>query len=102
MDVILLAFVAVMCFGTGGKILNSEERNKVFNKRPIEVVDVKKYNKACAFLVIGFGVAAEITLFIGALFRGWVSGVTTVLLIAEAVLVVVIYGKIEKKMLKRR
>lgn len=102
MDVILLAFVAVMCFGTGGKILNSEERNKVFNKRPIEVVDVKKYNKACAFLVIGFGVAAEITLFVGALFRGWVSGVTTVLLIVEAVLVVVIYGKIEKKMLKRR
>ncbi len=102
MDVILLAFVAVMCFGTGGKILNSEERNKVFNKRPIEVVDVKQYNKACGILVIGFGVVAEITLFTGVLFRGWVSGVSTLLLIAEAVLVVVIYGKIEKKMLKKR
>lgn len=102
MDVILLAFVAVMCFSTGAKILSSEERNKVFNKRPIEVVDVKKYNKYCGMLVIGFGVAAEITLFVGAVFRGWVSGVSTLLLIVEAVLVVVIYGKIEKKLLKRR
>ena len=41
MDIILLAFVAIMCFSTGAKILSSEERNKVFNKRPIEVVDVK-------------------------------------------------------------
>lgn len=102
MDIILLAFVAIMCFSTGAKILSSEERNKVFNKRPIEVVDVKMYNKYCGILVIGFGVAAEITLFVGAVFRGWVSELSTLLLIGEAVLVVIIYGKIEKKLLKKR
>ena len=42
MDTILLVFVGVMCLWVGMKILCSEERNKVFNKRPIEVVDVSK------------------------------------------------------------
>ncbi len=102
MDLILLIFVAGLCANVAAKILNSEERNKVFNKRPIEVVDVKKYNKMCGILVIGFGAAAEIILFISILFGGWISLVCTLALIGEAVLVMFIYNKIEIKMLKKR
>ena len=102
MDVILLAFVAVMCFSTGAKILSSEERNKVFNKFPIQVEDVKKYNKFCAKLVFGFGVVAVLTMFFTYLFGGWVSLVGTLLLIVEAYVTMKIYNKGEKKMLKKR
>ncbi len=102
MDTILLVFVGVMCLWVGMKILCSEERNTVFNKRPIEVVDVKKYNQFCGYLVIGFGIVAEITLYFMCHVSGWLSGFFTILLIAEALLVVVIYNKVEFKMLKKR
>ena len=99
---ILLVFVAVLCLYVGMRVLSSTERNKVFNKRPIEVIDVKKYNTACGILVIGFGVVAEVTLFFMINTTGWVSSLLTLLLIPEAYLVVVIYNKIERKMLKPR
>ncbi len=99
---ILLVFVAVMCMYVSMRVFSSEERNKVFNKRPIEVTDVKKYNRACGFLIVGFAVVAEVTLFFMISTTGWVSTILTLLLIAEAYMVVVIYNQIEKKMLKRR
>lgn len=99
---ILLVFVAVLCLYVGMKVLSCEERNRVFNKRPIEVKDVKKYNQACGILVLGFGVVAEITLFFMVYNTGWISTVMTLLLIVEAFIVVLIYNKIERKMLKPR
>lgn len=102
MDMLLFFFIAAMCFNVAAKIFHSEERNKVFNKRPIEVVDVKKYNQFCGTLVIVFCLAAEFTLFVGKVYGGWISGVCTLLLIVEGVLVMVIYNKIERKMLKKR
>ena len=99
---ILLVFVGILCLYVGMKVLSSEERNKVFNKRPIEVKDVKKYNQACGILVIGFGVVAEITLFFMVYNTGWISSVLTLLLIVEAFIVVLIYNQIEKRMLKPR
>ena len=99
---ILLVFVGVLCMYVGMKVLSSEERNKVFNKRPIEVKDVKKYNQACGALVIGFGVVAEITLYFMVSRTDWVSSLLTILLIVEAFIVVLIYNRIERKMLKPR
>jgi len=99
---ILLVFVAVLCLYVGMKVISSEERNKVFNKRPIEVKDVKKYNTACGILVIAFGVVAEVTIFFMISTTGWVSTVLTLLLIVEAFIVVLIYNQIEKKMIKMR
>lgn len=102
MDFIIFLFVALMCLNVAVKIFNSEERNKVFNRHPIEVEDVKKYNRFCGTLVIAFCVAAEFTLFIGALFGGWISLVTTAALVGEAFLVMIVYNKAERKMLKKR
>ncbi len=102
MDFIIFLFVALMCMNVAVKIFNCQERNKVFNKRPIEVTDVKKYNKFCGMLVIGFCIFAELTLYIGAVFGGWVSVVSTLALIGEAFLVMVVYNKAERKMLKKR
>lgn len=102
MDFIIFLFIAFMCINVAVKIFSCEDRNKVFNKRPIEVVDVKKYNKFCGSLVIVFGVAAEITLYIGSLLGGWMSLLCTLLLIGEAVLVMTVYNKVEIKMLKKR
>lgn len=101
MDLIIFLFVGAICFPAGMKILSSEERNKVFNRYHIEVEDVKKYNKACGWLVIGFGVAAELTLYLGSIIQGWYSIFLTVGLILEAIIVMKIYGIIEKKMLKK-
>ena len=111
MDLIIFLFVGAICFPAGMKILSSEERNKVFNRYHIEVEDVKKYNKACGWLVIGFGVvaeltmlcayAAELTLYLGSIIQGWYSILLTVGLILEAIIVMKIYGIIEKKMLKK-
>ena len=85
-----------------GKILSSEERNKIFNKYSIQVEDVKKYNRFCASLVIGFGVVAEITMFFANISTGVVRFLLSLLLIVEAVIVMKIYSKGEKKMLKKR
>ncbi len=102
MNLLIFAFVGIMCFYNGVKILCSEERNTIYNKRPIEVVDVKKYNKFCGWLTIIFGVVAEITIFFMGILPGWGSVLCTVLLIVEAVVVVKIYVKVEFKMLKKR
>lgn len=102
MDLILLLFIGGTCAYVSAKILSSDERNKVFNKFPIQVEDVKKYNKFCAKLVIGFGVAAVVTMFCTYLIGGWVSLVGTLLLIVEAYVAMKIYNKGEKKMLKKR
>lgn len=102
MDLFFVSFIVIMCGYVGVKILSSEERNKVYNKRPIEVVDVKKYNQFCGWLTIGFGVVGGLTVYVSGLFGGWVSTLGTVLLIVEAILVVKIYEKVEFKMLKKR
>lgn len=102
MDIVLIVFVGGLCAYVAGKILSSEERNQVFNKRPIEVVDVKKYNRFCGLLVIGFGVVAEITILAGLLLGGIGSLVCTILIAIEAFLVMKIYNKCEFKMLKKR
>lgn len=102
MDVVILVFVAGMCAYAAASIFNSKERNRIFNSRPIEVEDVKKYNWFCGFLVIGFGVAAEITIFIAVAFGGIVSMICTVAIAVEAFIVMKIYIKNEAKMLKKR
>lgn len=102
MNTIVLTFVAVMCIYVAMKIFSSEERNTVFNKRPIEVVDVKKYNKFCGTLVLVFGAVAEITIYFMCVTEGVVSALLTLLVIAEALTVMVIYNKVEFKMLKKR
>ena len=54
------------------------------------------------YLVIGIGILAEITKYIMCNLSGLLSGFFTILLIAEALLVVIIYNKVEFKMLKKR
>ena len=102
MDVIIMVFVGVMCAMAATKILNSKERNMIFNERPIEVEDVKKYNRFCGGLVIGFGIVAEITIFIACAFGGIVTIICTIAIAVEAFIVMKIYNKNEIKMLKKR
>ena len=100
-NLVAFTFVGIMCLYVGIKILCSEERTKVYNRFSIEVEDVKKYNQFCGWLTIGFGVVADITLLLMGNLQGWWSLVCTILLILEAVAVVKIYAKAEKKMLKK-
>ena len=102
MATIMFVFVGVMCLSLGIRTIYAEERNKIFNKRPIEVTDVKKYNLWCGLLIIGFGVAAEVTLYFMVYTPGIVGSLLTFGIIIEAVLVMVIYNQIEKKLLKKR
>lgn len=101
-NMVIFAFVGIMCLYVGIKILSSEERTTVYNKRPIEVVDVKKYNQFCGWLTIGFGVVADLTIFLLGDANGWLSVLCTVLIIVEAMIVILVYEKVEAKMLKKR
>ena len=78
-----------------------EEQSKVFTRYPIRVTDVKKYNQFCGKLMIGFGVAAELTLFAMSSSNGWVSVSFTLLIFVEAFILMRIYRKGEKKFLKK-
>lgn len=102
MDGILFVFVGVMCLYVAVKTISSPDRNKVFNKRPIDVVDVKKYNYFCGALIIGFGVAADLTILAMSYTTGLISTLCTIGVIVEAVAVVYIYNKFEIRFLKKR
>lgn len=102
MATILFVFVGVICLMLGVRTFCAQERNKVFNKRPIQVTDVKKYNRLCGALIIGFGIAAEITIYFMVTTQGIVSSLCTLGIVAEAVIVMVLYQAIERKLLKRR
>ncbi len=102
MDGILFVFVGVMCLYVAVKTISSPERNKVFNKRPIDVVDVKKYNYFCGALIIGFGVAADLTILAMSYTTGLISTLCTLGVIVEALAVVYIYNKFELRFLKKR
>lgn len=102
LDSIIIVFVGIMCLYVAIKTISSPERNKVFNKRPIDVVDVKKYNRFCGGLILGFGFAAEATIVAMTLTKGIVSTLCMVGVILEAILVTYIYGKFELRFLKKR
>lgn len=102
MDSFLFIFTGIMCLYVSIKTISSPEPNKVFNKWPMEVTDVKKYNQFCGGLILGFGIVAEITIAIMMFSTGIVSVLCTVGIILEALLVVYIYRKMEKKFLKKR
>lgn len=102
MDSFLFIFTGIMCLYVSIKTISSPEPNKVFNKWPIEVIDVKKYNQFCGGLILGFGIAAEITIAVMIYSTGVVSVLCTLGIIAEAILVVFIYRKMEKKFVKKR
>lgn len=102
MSTILFVFVGMMCLMLGVRVFFAEERTKVFNKRPITVLDVRKYNRACGALILGFGAVAEITIYFMIYSKGWISSLFTFGIVVEAVLVMVIYSIIEKKYIKKQ
>lgn len=98
MDTILFVFIGMMCLMLGMRVFCAEEQNKVFNKRKLPLTDVKKYNHLCGALIIGFGVVAEITIYFMITSEGIASGLFTLAIIVEAVITMVIYSQIEKRM----
>lgn len=103
MDTILFAFVGILCFYLGIKAYCEEkEVTKVFTKYPPRVTDVKKYNKFCGVLVIAFGIVADITLMGASMIEGWVGTIVGLLIIPEAIVLMIIYRKGEKKMMQQK
>lgn len=103
MDTILFAFIAILCFYLGIKAYCEEsEITKVFTKYPPRITDVKKYNKFCGVLVIVFGLTADFTLIIASMFEGWVGTIVGLVIIPEAILLMVIYRKGEKKLMQKK
>lgn len=102
MTTILLVFVGALCLFQGMKVINMEERNKIFTKYPIVVNDVKKYNRFCGLLIIGFGLVAEVTLYFMVTTSGWVSLLCTLAILVEAFILLKIYNKGEKKFIQKR
>lgn len=101
MSTILLAFVGLLCLFLGIRVFCAEERTKVFNKRPIQVTDVKKYNHICGIMILGFGVVAEITIYFMVSSEGWISTLLTIGIIVEAYILSILYNVIERKFIKQ-
>lgn len=102
MESILFVFVGALCLMLGVRVFCAEEPNKVFNKRPPQLTDVKKYNHLCGALIIGFGVVAEITIYFMGITTGLVSTLCTLGIIVEAIIVMLLYSIIEKKLMQKR
>lgn len=99
MEIILFVFIGLSCLTLGVRTISAEERNKIFNKRPIRVKSVQAYNRFCGGLIIGFGIVAEITVYFMVYTEGIVSTLCTLGVIAEAFLVMTIYNQVERRML---
>ncbi len=101
LEIILFLVVGYMCFSKGVKTYQMEEQNKVFSRYPLRVTDVKKYNQFCGKLMIGYGVAAVITMFAMTFFEGWINVVLVLSIIVEAYILMIIYRKGEKKFMQK-
>lgn len=101
MDVILLVFIGTMCLMLGVRVFCAEEQNKIFNKRNLPLKNVKAYNHFCGGLIIGFGVIAEITMYFMVFTNGIASGLFTLAIIVEAILTMVVYQQVEKRMIRK-
>ena len=99
MDVIIMVFVGAMCGITAIKIFQSEERNKIFNQRPIEVVAPALQAHHWPHRPLHH---LEITICLSGIFGGIVTILGTIAIVLEAFAVMKIYNKIEIKMLKKR
>ena len=97
MNTIIFTIVAIVCFSIGIKEYNSTEQSRIFTKYPIKVNDVKGYNQFCGKLIIGFGIAAMVTLSVMDIVGGIVGVIMMFLLIAEGVSLMKIYRKGEAK-----
>lgn len=102
MATILSVFVGALCLFLGVRVFNMEERNKIFTKYPIVVNDVKKYNRFCGALIIGFGLVAEVTLYFMMRTQGWLSLLLTLAIVVEAFILMKIYTAGEKKFIQKR
>lgn len=98
MDIFVLLIVGGICFYQGGKAFSAEDVTKVFRKYPLPVKDVKKYNHFCGVLIIGFGIAAVLTLAGMMLSSGWLRLLLVVLVVVEAIVMSLIYRYGESKL----
>ncbi len=101
LEIVLFVVVGFTCLTKGVKTYQMEEQNKVFSKYSLRVTDVKGYNQFCGKLMIGFGVAAIITLFFMTLLEGWIKIALVLMVIAEACVIMKIYRNGEKKFMQK-
>lgn len=101
MDTLFMLFLGILCLALGVRVFCAEEQTKVFNKRNLPLTDVKKYNQLCGALIVGFGVVGEITFYFMLLGGGVWASFATIPIIVEAVFVMILYNKIEKKMIRK-
>lgn len=101
MDTLFVLFIGMMCLMMGVRVFFAEEQTKVFNKRNLPLTDVRKYNKLCGALILGFGVIAEITIIFMIGSGGTLASFVTIPIIVEVGIVVLIYNQIEKRMIRK-
>ncbi len=102
MDTIFMSFIGILCLMLSVKVYWAEEQTKVFNKRNLPLTDVKKYNHLCAALILGFGMAAEVTIYFMTVNGGIFSYLVTLAIIVEAVAVMLLYRVIENSLIQKR
>lgn len=99
----MVLFVAIgfICIMAGMRVFYAEEQNKVFNKQKLPLKDVKAYNHACGMLIWGFCVVAEVTCYFCVNNEGVWASLMPLYIIVEAVVLMKIYARIEKKNIKK-
>lgn len=94
---VLYVAIGFICVMAGMRVFCAEGQNMVFNKQKLPLKDVKAYNHACAMLIWGFGVAAEITVYFCINDEGIWGNLMPLYFILEAIVLMQIYAHIEKK-----
>ena len=97
---VLCVAVLFICIMAGMKIFMDEEQTRVFNKRKLPLKDVKAYNRACGKLVWGFGVVAVITCYLCISSEGIWANLMPLYILVEAIVLMQIYNRVEKKSIK--
>lgn len=89
-------FVGLICLGGFYKAWTDPNQTKFFNQRDLPIKNIKKYNHSCALLILVFGIVAEIIM-IGSALLGDGGVLMTIGIVAEALILCVVYAKMEKK-----
>ena len=97
---VLYVAIGFICIMAGMRVFCAEEQNRVFNKQKLKLKDVKAYNRACAMLIWGFCVVAEITVYFCINDEGIWGNLMPLYFIIEAVVLMQIYARIEKNSIK--
>lgn len=96
-----MIFITVLCVSLGVRVFHAPKQAMIFTKNSLRLKDVKKYNRWCGSLIIGFGLVADVIILIFTSLGDLWGSLLPLGIIVEAVLLMFLYSIVEKNMIKK-